>query len=185
MKKRPTLETERLILRPFESSDAGAVQRFAGDRTIADTTLAIPHPYEGGMAEEWISSHEQGFDSGEHVAFAIVNTQTNQLVGAVSLDDISPCHRRAELGYWIGTPYWTKGYCTEAVRAVVDYGFRVLNLNRIQGRCLKRNPASGRVMQKLGLTREGCLRQYVKKWDEMEDVYVFGILRSEWETACS
>ena len=105
MKKRPTLETERLILRPFESSDAGAVQRFAGDRTIADTTLAIPHPYEGGMAEEWISSHEQGFDSGEHVAFAIVNTQTNQLVGAVSLDDISPCHRRAELGYWIGTPY--------------------------------------------------------------------------------
>ena len=65
MKQRPTLHTQRLILRPFEIADARDVQRLAGDRAIADTTLNIPHPYEDGMAEQWIATHQPQFEAGE------------------------------------------------------------------------------------------------------------------------
>ena len=87
---------------------------------------------------------------------------------------------RAELGYWIDRPYWNQGYCTEAGRAVLWYGFTELNLNRIHAYHLSRNPASGRVMQKLGMTREGLLRQHAKKWGKYEDIVEYGLVRQDW-----
>lgn len=179
MKTRPTIETKRLRLRPFELSDAKDVQRLAGDRAIADTTLNIPHPYEDGMAEEWISTHQPKFESGELLNFAIVSRTSDKLIGAIGLR-IVPRFERAELGYWIGKPYWKNGYCTEAGRAVLQYGFSVLKLNRIHASHLKRNPASGRVMQKLGMVHEGCARQHAKRWDRFEDLAFYGIIKDYW-----
>ena len=179
MKTRPTIETKRLRLRPFELSDAKDVQRLAGDRAIADTTLNIPHPYEDGMAEEWISTHQPKFESGELLNFAIVSRTSDKLIGAIGLR-IVPRFERAELGYWIGKPYWKNGYCTEAGRAVLQYGFSVLKLNRIHASHLKRNPASGRVMQKLGMVHEGCARQHAKRWDRFEDLVFYGIIKDYW-----
>ncbi len=179
MKQRPTLETERLLLRPFEPSDAKDVQHLAGDRAIADTTLNIPHPYEDGMAEEWISTHQPKFEAGGLVNFAIVLRGTGELIGAMGLV-IAARFERAELGYWIGKPYWGNGYCTEAGRAVFHYGFSTLKLNRIHASHLTRNPASGRVMQKLGMVHEGRARQHVKRWDRFEDLELYGLLRDEW-----
>jgi RimJ/RimL family protein N-acetyltransferase len=180
MKQQATLQTERLILRPFAMADARDVHRLAGDRAIADTTLNVPHPYQDGMAEQWIATHQPEFEAGELANFAVVLRGTGELVGAIGL----MIHRRfdrAELGYWIGRPYWKQGYCTEAGRAVLAYGFTELNLNRIHASYLSRNPASGRVMEKLGMTREGVLRQHVKKWDRFEDLELFAILKQEWE----
>ena len=179
MKTRPTIETKRLRLRPFELSDAKDVQRLAGDGAIADTTLNIPHPYEDGMAEEWISTHQPKFESGELLNFAIVSRTSDKLIGAIGLR-IVPRFERAELGYWIGKPYWKNGYCTEAGRAVLQYGFSVLKLNRIHASHLKRNPASGRVMQKLGMVHEGCARQHAKRWDRFEDLVFYGIIKDYW-----
>ena len=71
MKKRPTIQTERLVLRPFTLADALDVQRMAGDRDIAWATLGIPHPYEDGMAEQWIGTHQERYERGELVNFAI------------------------------------------------------------------------------------------------------------------
>ena len=142
MKQCPTIETERLILRPFELSDAKDVQRLAGDWAIADTTLNVPYPYEDGMAEQWISTHEQKFEAGELANFAIVFRAGGTLIGAIGLRIVQRFDR-AELGYWIGKPYWNQGYCTEAGHAVLRYGFTELNLNRIHASHLKRNPASG------------------------------------------
>ncbi|HSL71791.1 MAG TPA: GNAT family protein, partial [Longimicrobiales bacterium] len=99
-------------------------------------------------------------------------------LGAVGLR-IEQLHRRAELGYWIGVPYWSQGYCTEAARAVLRFGFEALELNRIHASYLARNPASGRVMQKLGMQYEGQLRQHVRKWDVFEDIVTYAILQSE------
>jgi ribosomal-protein-alanine N-acetyltransferase len=175
----PRLETERLTLRPFELADAQEVQRLAGDRAIADTTLNIPHPYIDGEAEKWISTHRPKFESGEFATFAIVLRGSEALIGAISLH-LSRRFDRAELGYWIGTPYWNEGYCTEAGQAVLGYGFKELGLNRIHAHYLKRNAASGRVMQKLGMSQEGILRQHVKKWDRYEDIVVYAILREDW-----
>ena len=114
-----------MILRPFELTDAKEVQRLAGDRAIADTTLEIPHPYEDGIAEKWISTHQAKFEAGEMVHFAIILRETNGLIGAIGLT-IVPRFERAELGYWIGKPYWGNGYCTEAAWAVLEYGFTTL-----------------------------------------------------------
>ncbi len=179
MKERPTLETTRLILRPFTLGDARDVQRLAGDREIASTTLNVPHPYEDGMAEQWIGTHQEKYERGELVNFAIVRRADNALLGAMGLR-ITQQHTHAELGYWLGKPYWNAGYCTEAAHAVVAYGFEGLGLHRIHASHMTRNPASGRVMQKIGMRYEGCLRQHVHKREVFEDLALYGILKSEY-----
>ena len=176
--EQPTLETERLTLRPFRLEDAPEVQQLAGHRGVADTTLNIPHPYRDGQAEAWILAHKQLYRAAVVANFAVTLRATGQLLGAVGLR-IEQLHRRAELGYWIGVPYWSQGYCTEAARAVLRFGFEALELNRIHASYLARNPASGRVMQKLGMQYEGQLRQHVRKWDVFEDIVTYAILQSE------
>ncbi len=179
MPRQPTLETARLLLRPFRVADAADVQRLAGDFAVADTTLNIPHPYENGMAEKWIFNHRDWFERREQAIFAITLKMDGTLLGAVGLR-IQREDQRAELGYWIGKSYWNQGYSTEAARAVLGFGFEQLALNRIDAHHFVRNPASGRVMQKLGMTHEGCLRQHVRKWDAFEDLELYGILKSQW-----
>ncbi len=178
----PTLVTTRLMLRPFTLEDAPMVQRLAGAWEVAKTVSTIPHPYNDGMAEEWISTHQETFAKGEAVIFAIVLRQTAQLIGAISLR-LKKSNFKAELGYWIGTPYWNRGYCTEAAQAVIQYGFNEHNLNRIQAQHFTINPASGRVMQKIGMQYEGTLRQSLFCRDQFHDVAVYGILRSEFLAA--
>jgi RimJ/RimL family protein N-acetyltransferase len=80
----------------------------------------------------------------------------------------------------MGVPFWNHGYCSEAARALVTYGFEQMGLHRIYAFHFARNPASGRVMQKAGMTCEGTLRQHVKKWERYEDLVAYGILRSEY-----
>ena len=175
----PVLETPRLSLRPFEQADAPAVQRLAGAREIAATTLTIPHPYPDGAAEEWIAKYAPAFDRGTHVTFAVTRSDGTELVGSVGLA-IDREHARAELGYWIGVPYWNRGYATEAARRVIAYGFSELGLNRIHASHLPRNTASGRVLQKAGMRFEGVLRQHIRKWGEYEDLAVYGVLAEEY-----
>jgi RimJ/RimL family protein N-acetyltransferase len=174
----PSLQTERLLLRPFRLDDAPEVQRLAGDREVASTTLLIPHPYKDGMAEAWIATHEEQFAEGLQAVFAIVRKADQRLLGAIGLS-IKSEHARAELGYWIGRPYWNQGYATEAAAAVVRYGFEALGLNRVFAQHMVRNPASGRVMQKIGMQHEGRLRQHVQKWDQFEDVEIYSLLRGD------
>ena len=85
------------------------------------------------------------------------------------------------MGYWIGTPYWGCGFATEATAAVVRYGFEELQLNRVHAAHFALNPASGRVLEKLGMRREGCRRQHVLKWDRYVDLVLYGLLREEYE----
>jgi RimJ/RimL family protein N-acetyltransferase len=175
----PTLVTDRLTLRPFELCDAPCVQTLAGHPEVYRTTTNVPHPYLDGMAEQWISGHHDAFRQGIDATFAICRKSDGALVGAIELGGITPGHQ-AELGYWIGKPYWRNGYCTEASRAVFDFGFTTLGLARIHSCYLSRNPASGRVMQKLGMSHEGCRRAHVRKWDKLEDLELYGILVGDW-----
>ncbi|MFI5243661.1 MAG: GNAT family N-acetyltransferase [Gemmatimonadales bacterium] len=178
MSEQPTLHTKRLILRPFRLTDAAAVQEFAGAREIADTTTHIPHPYPDGAAEGWIGTHAAAWEGGTLATFAITDRERGSLMGAIGLV-ISPESERAELGYWIAKQHWKRGYCTEAAHAMLAFGFGVLRLHRIEARHFVRNPASGRVMQKLGMKLEGIHRESVKKWDRFEDLALYAILASE------
>ncbi len=181
MKEHPIIHTDRLILRPFTLADAPGVQRLAGDRDIAWATPSIPHPYEDGMAEQWISTHQERYERGELVNFAITLRSDKSLIGSIGLS-IHQRYERGELGYWVGKPYWNNGYCTEAAKAVVQYAFAELGLNRIHASHLKRNPASGRVMQKIGMVYEGCQRQGVLQWGVFEDLELYGMLKSDYES---
>lgn len=173
-----TLRTTRLVLRPFEPRDAGDVERLAGERDIASTTVSIPHPYPPGAALAWIATHGPARAEGRSATFAITLERTGELVGAMGFE-VNPKNDWAELGYWIGKPYWGRGYATEALRALVPWAFEHFPLNRLQACHFTRNPASGRVMEKAGLTREGVLRQRVKKWGRFEDIAIYAILRHE------
>jgi RimJ/RimL family protein N-acetyltransferase len=102
-----------------------------------------------------------------------------ELVGAISLQ-IDRGLNKAELGYWIGKPFWNQGYATEAAIAILAFGFEKLRLNRIQAGHLSRNPSSGRVMQKAGMILEGTARQATIKWGQYEDLVSYGILCEDW-----
>lgn len=176
----PRLASARLLLRPFAQSDAAAVRLLAGDARIADTTALIPHPYPEGAAEAWIATHEATWESGHGLTLAVTLRATSELIGAIGLT-LAPEHRRAELGYWIGVPYWGRGYCTEAARLLVDHAFNGLKVHRVFAHHFVRNAASGRVLEKIGMTREGCLRQAFQKNGRFEDLGYYGILREEWD----
>jgi ribosomal-protein-alanine N-acetyltransferase len=181
MNLKKNIQTNRLILRPFKLSDAGGVQKLAGDFEIADTTLFIPHPYEDGIAELWIRSHAEKFAKGKELIYAITEKKSEELVGSIGLT-INPDHDHAELGYWIGKSYWNRGYATEAAKAMLGFGFGELNLERIHAHCLTRNKASGKVLLKLGMQHEGRLRKHIKKWNKLEDIEMYGILRTEYRS---
>ncbi len=170
----PTLRTRRLVLRPFELSDAPRVQELAGDREIALNTMHIPFPYPDGVAEAFIKETTEAPDG---YSFAI---DDGLLAGGIGLR-LTRDFERAEAGYWIGKPFWGRGYATEALAELIRFGFVELKLNRIYAGFFSRNPASGRVMEKNGLRYEGTLRKHVKKWAEFVDVVYYGILREEWD----
>jgi RimJ/RimL family protein N-acetyltransferase len=176
----PTLTTKRLTLRPFVLDDAWDVERLAGMREIADTTLNIPHPYPVGAAARWIETHSPAWAAGTGVTYAIVETSTGKLAGVVSLMQIHREHRRAELGYWIAVDLWNNGFATEASASILDFGFQTLGLHRIESTHFVRNPASGKVMQKLGMTQEGTERDSAVKWGHFESLVRYAILEPEW-----
>jgi RimJ/RimL family protein N-acetyltransferase len=112
------------------------------------------------------------------VTYALVARSDGGLVGAMGLA-IAAQHRRAELGYWVGVPHWNRGYATEAGRALLAYAFGPLGLHRVEAHHFTRNPASGRVMQKLGMRPEGVHRDVVLKWDRFEDLASYAVLESD------
>jgi ribosomal-protein-alanine N-acetyltransferase len=153
MATQPTLANEDLILRPFVDEDAPRVQLLAGDQHIADTTATIPHPYPDGEALAWIAQTREKWDACEAASFAITLAADGQLAGAISLMDIEA--GAAELGYWVGVPYWGRGIATCAARCVIEFGLRERGLQRIHARCMSRNPASGKVLLRSGFTHTG------------------------------
>ncbi|MGN6369890.1 MAG: GNAT family N-acetyltransferase [Phycisphaerae bacterium] len=188
-----TLYTPRLCLRPLTLADAKRVQHLAGDRRVAAMTARIPHPYPDGAAEKWIERLPAFAEQGVAFHFGVTlagtrtpgrekdPTDTGHLIGLVSVEQQGdPTHARGILGYWIGVPYWNKGFATEAANAVLGYGFTRLGMNRIGAEHFAHNPASGRVMEKLGMTKEGVLRQFHQKWNHYLDVVAYSILHEEW-----
>lgn len=179
MNSLPFIQLERLLLRPFHFNDASVVQELAGDKYIAEMTLYIPHPYEDGIAEEWIKTHSVNFDEDRLLELAIEHKEDNHLIGAISIG-INRKFEHGELAYWIGRKYMNNGYCTEAAKGMLRYAFKELKLNRVFARHFGKNPSSGKVMEKIGMKYEGLLRQHVRKWDQYEDLVYYGLLKDEY-----
>ena len=175
----PVLETERLRLRRLELSDSECIRQFAGASEVASTTLNIPHPYPDGAAEAFIKNTHQRAAAKDQYTFAITRKPETELIGCIGLV-LESRHNKAEVGYWLGIPYWGQGYMTEALGAILHFGFDQVGLNRIFATHLTRNPASGRVMQKAGMVYEGTQRQSVPKYGIYEDLAFYAILREDY-----
>lgn len=179
MPKLPTLKTQRLILRPFKMSDAPVVATLANDKDIATNTENLPYPYLEHHAIDWIRAHQHMYDENHMLTLAITLAKKGEIIGAIGLE-FTKNYNHAELGYWLGKPYWGNGYATEATKRLIHYGLVELNLHRIHAIHLKKNPHSGKVLQKLGMKYEGTLREHIMKWGEYLDAECYGILRSEY-----
>jgi [ribosomal protein S5]-alanine N-acetyltransferase len=143
-----TIRTARLLLRSPQLSDASEISLLAGDYDVASMTGTIPHPYSEKMAADWIRNVLRGE---EGVVFAIV--WSGKLIGCTGYRAFSEDH--AELGYWIGKPYWGMGYATEAVHALVQYAFAIDGFAYLTVGHFSDNPASARVIAKTGFERQG------------------------------
>jgi [ribosomal protein S5]-alanine N-acetyltransferase len=172
----PTLQTSRLILRPYREADIAELVPLIGAREVAATTLRIPHPYTEQDARAFLAMAEEP----GRVWLAVTLRSDGRQIGGVGLR-VDDQHQHAELGYWLGLTYWGNGYATEAAREMLRYGFEGLELHRIFATHFKHNPASGRILVKLGMCYEGCQREHIRKWDQFVDAELYGILRQEWE----
>jgi RimJ/RimL family protein N-acetyltransferase len=144
----PVLETKRLALRAPRLEDAKTLTTLANDRRIAENVARIPHPYQVSDAENFIAGSNK---AGGETVF-LITLRDDTVIGAcgIAMQQQSP-----ELGYWLGVPYWGKGYATEALHAAIDYAFTDLGHDELQAGCRVTNPASRRVLEKCGFQWTG------------------------------
>ncbi len=180
------IRTSRLVLRPLERAHLGSMLPLISAREVAATTLRIPHPYTQKDAEDYFNAMEPEIAKGKMLRLSIFIAASDEYCGSVGLH-MEREHSRAEMGYWIGVPYWGRGYASEAAQAVVAHGFGRLGLNRIYATVFAGNTASRRVAEKAGMKYEGCMCQHVNKWGRFLDVEVYAVLavncdmsRSNW-----
>lgn len=172
-----TIRTVRLLLRAFQVTDAEAVHRLAGARDVAAGTF-LPHPMDRQAAQEWITQRVKDQTAGTGVTFAIALAENGIIIGSIGMELLAE-HEQGRLSYWLGHAYWNLGYGTEAVTALLEYGFNVLKLHRIYAPHFHTNPASGRVLQKVGMTHEGRLREHYLRFGQRIDVELYGMLRED------
>lgn len=176
MNRLPEIETARLLLTELKSDDIPDIVRYASNERISDYTVNLPHPYAERDAVYWINLAHQGLKAGTHYIFAIRLKGDRRFVGGIGLT-VERRFNRAEIGYWMAEPFWGKGLTTEATEAIIEFGFEKLGLKKLTSSHLAKNPASGRVLQKSGLTKEGELKAHVLKKSEYHDLIVYGIVR--------
>jgi [ribosomal protein S5]-alanine N-acetyltransferase len=169
------LRTKRLLMRRYREADIPVLVELLGAKEVAATTLRIPHPYTEQDARNFLAAQES-----PAARFGMFEIEGGNLVGGLGLAPDEP-YDRAELGYWVGLPYWGRGYATEAAAEMLRHGFEDLKLNRITAAVFEGNPASEKVLLKLGFTLEGTLRQQFKKWGKYLDDKHYGILASDWK----
>jgi len=177
--KFPTLVTKRLKLRQFELSDKKRLKEIANSSEIAGGTF-IPYPYEEEFAEDFIASQFRDYKKGSLINFAVVLQDSDLLIGSMGIS-INNKLNEGEIGFWIGVDYWGNGYCTEAAKSVLHYGFSIRKLDRIYAFHFRDNDASGRVLHKIGMEIEVIMKNEFWHMGKLKDTVHFGINKSDYE----
>ena len=175
----PTLHTARLRLRPFTSADADALFALHSSASVLRYWDAPPWS-ERARAVQFIAACRRMADEGTGARLAMDRVSDETFLGWCSLTRWNPDHRSASLGYCLDEAAWGRGYATEAARALLQWAFDTLDVNRVQAETDTRNVASARVLEKLGFVREGTLREDCVVNGDVSDSWVYGLLRREW-----
>lgn len=174
----PTLRGDGLLLRPLLSKDAEQLVPLLRDPRVAEP-YALPHfPWTLSVARGEIDSMEANFEASRRLDLGILPTAEAGLVGTVSLG-FTTAHDRAELGFWVGYPYWGRGYARQAAALVLDWAYAERGLHRVTARTLGDNDRAGRLLQSLGFRLEGLQRQHQYHWGRFRDVALWGQLADE------
>lgn len=175
-----TIETSRLILRPFTPADAQPMYRnWASD---SEVTKYLTWPTHGSpevsqwVVNDWVSHYAEP----SFYQWAIVPKDLDEPIGTISVVSYDDKTEKMEIGYCIGRPWWGRGIVTEAFRAVLDYLFEEVGASRIEAAHDVNNPASGAVMAKCGLHHEGTLRKYGWNNQGVCDICQYAILKEDW-----
>jgi [ribosomal protein S5]-alanine N-acetyltransferase len=176
----PTLTTERLRLRAPRLTDAPAVLAWKSD---AEVTLPYgQEPYIAlNQAEAWVEGRLVDFERRDALVWILARAEDDSPVGMACLWHLDTTSRCAEIGYELDRSTWGQGLATEALRAVLRFGFSIMELNRVEASPLAPNGPSRRLLLKLGFRLEGTLRQRILVRDRFEDQLFFGLLRTEWK----
>lgn len=173
----PEIKTKRLVLnKPVAEDIPNLLQLLNTSEIYSENTLNIPYPYLDEHAHFWLQLAEKGLENQEAYIFAIRNSETLEMMGAIGLH-VSPQHQKAEVGYWMGENFQNQGYMTEALESVLYFGFETLHLNKIYATYLTHNPSSGHILKKVGMIEEGILRQEYIKNGKSLDVIRLSVLR--------
>ncbi len=174
----PVLETRRLRLRPLSMRDDKDMFRYASDPAVSRHVLWEAHETPRQTRAVLRAALRQ-YREGAPSSFAIERRSDRRMIGTIGFMWINTEHRSGEVGYSLARDCWNQGYATEALSAVIDFGFRTLRLNRIESQHETDNPASGRVMEKCGMRLEGTLRGRVFNKGHFSDVRLYAILRGD------
>lgn len=179
--KPPMLTSARLVLRPFEDHDLDAFRRVHGTREVADGVLTVPHPFTHEAAVERFNKIRDSESKGQMVAWGIEERDRRWMIGVIGIH-VTPQHGRGVLGYVLEPPFWGRGYMTEALARAADFVFTEATppLNKLSADFFPENPASGRVLAKLGFRRATLQPQEVMKHGVYRDVVRMDVLREEW-----
>lgn len=174
----PTLETDRLILRPMKMSDARDMYAYASDREVSRHVLWDAHT-SIFQTRRFLRAAIRQYRQGLPGSFAIALKESGRMIGTIGFMWVNVDHQSAEVGYSLSRDYWNQGLMTEALRRVIAFGFDDLRLNRIEAQHDTENPASGKVMAHVGMIYEGVMRQRLKNKGRFVDVACYAILRSD------
>lgn len=175
----PTLETQRVALRPLRTDDMYAIFGFFSDPEVTRYWSRPPMTHLA-QARTLLRAMRDGNRTGERLQFGIERRSDAVLMGTCSLFNFSPQNRRAEVGYILGRPFWRQGYMHEAMQRMLRHAFEDLDLVRLEADIDPRNRPSARTLERLGFVKEGYLRERWIVAEAISDTELYGLLRREW-----
>ena len=175
----PAVETQRLLLRKMTLADADDMFRYASDPDVARFTTWEPHR-SIDETRRFLEDALDAYAAGDVRNWGVVHKDDRRFIGTAGFLYWNVDVARAEIGYAMSREYWGRGLMTEAVEAIIRFGFERMRLNRIEARCDALNIGSARVMEKAGMQHEGTLRQWFVAEGEYRDMKLYAILRQEW-----
>ena len=176
--KMPTLETERLILRPMRVTDSIDMYAYAKDPAVSQFLTWSPHP-DISHTRRYLEYLGGRYRIGAFYEWAIVHRASGRMIGSCGFTTIDSVNNCADIGYVLNPDFCGQGLMTEAARCVRDFGFDVLHLNRLEGRFMIENTASRRVMERIGMQYEGVRRSAMLVKGAYRDIGMCAMLHND------
>lgn len=176
----PIIATERLRLRPFVLSDIASLLVIVNEHGVGDTVIDLPSHFTGQYARDWIATHLSDWEDRRAVHWAVSLLADDRLMGYAGLARLDLENRQSALSVWIGRGPERRSLAAEAGQVAMAFAFTMLGINRVYALQIARDAYAGRVLQSIGMRREGVLHERACKSDQYEDVQIWAGLRSEW-----